>query len=195
MMKKSASKEKVNVKDESYGQLIERMNHLENSHQIAQSEIMSELNKIYDFEKSVIVQIANSISKMSEKINALTKELEDKNFELNLYREGFNFRLSKPTFLELVKLYQFAVQDQNSNYMGIIMDIFENTEIKVIEAYEGMKFDPKKHIIKSVHKALNENENDTISKVNFDGFYVADSQQNMKVLKYAEVVIKKWEDK
>lgn len=194
-MKKTLSKDKSVANENDFINILEKINRIEEHQKSAQSEVMVELKKTYDFEKSAIVQIASNISKMSEKINALTKELEDKNTELNLYREGFGFRIKKATFLELLKLKQFASLDNNENYLGIIDEIFDQNEIHLVEAYEGMKFDAKRHIVKGIQSTTNKNEDDTIFRVNSEGYYVMDNPQSMKVLKYAEVVLYKWEVK
>ncbi len=147
-------------------------------------------------EKNSVVhrKIGEGLQNLNAKLGSYNQLIEEKNEELNKYKEGYRDKLNRTLFRELVRINEGVIEIEDIESMkefvnSSIEQVLSDNDVLKDDVKVGDEFDSRVHRCIGVIETEDEKKKNTISEVVSEGFFVYDYPEHIKRLKIAEVKV------
>lgn len=139
---------------------------------------------------------------MKEDINAVKELALSKEEKIKRYEEGYDKKVINQFINELFRILDFIKDEQKKEFTESLKEIeeditllLENNGINKVEIYESQNLEDLKKFVKVI-KTENTNIEEidlTINDILKDGWFIQVDNETTHVIRYAEVIINKYE--
>jgi len=170
-------------------------------------KIPIEMGKVVkDYNDSVIMiarKTGEALTKLNSKFESMEEILEEKNSEINSYREGFEYSLNNRTYMQLIRLKsdiernQGKLEDKEIIKLFLIqmMNILNDIGIEELCPEKGEQVDTSTMAVKNVEITEDSNFNNRVNDVLSPGYFIKVTADQKRILKDCEVSIYKMKGK
>lgn len=146
--------------------------------------------------------IINNIDGMKEDINSVKELALQKEEKIKRYEEGYDKKTFNQFIKELFRILDFIKDEQNKEFSNNLKEIeedlvllLEDNGINKTDIQKGQSSEDLTKLAKVIRaeKTNIEEENYIVKEVLKDGYFIQLDEENIHVIKHAEVIINKYE--
>ncbi len=143
------------------------------------------------------IKTQTEITELKNQLRALQDYITQKEKIIDRFTNGYDYKIQQKFIFDIINLIDFIYKkDEYKDILDDILIMLENNSILIIEPKKGEKFDGKENIYKvvSIKNSENKDEVGTVESVEKLGFYLQISDETIKVLRPASIVLNKAKD-